>query len=235
MTAWFMRMRVCEVMSYRTGNLRMGTFHVDETCVVESFSGNHTRSTWFFMPREAHRNGQDSRVKNYSKSSKRACIVCGVNEFGDSFALLSNDGSPAKSDISLVLSDVLPKGSTFVTDGHKSYPNDMKDAFRKEIDLKDPLSGNIAMVNSLHSLHKSFLRLFRGVSVRRLQRYLDWFCYRDQYKRSYADRRGLLFHHGITGRYVYTRKLTFLEEHPYQPYCFRRFIRELTSHMSILV
>jgi transposase-like protein len=234
-TAWFMRMRVCEAMSYRVGELRVGTFHVDETYLVKSLSGNHRRSSWYSMPRKAHRNGQDGRKGNYSKTKERVCVLCGINELGDSFCELSNDGAPAKIDMFLVLEDKIPRGSRFVTDGHLSYPDDMDGIGHQSIDLKDPLSGDIAMVNALHSRLKGFLHSFHGISTRRLQRYLDWFVYRDQFRQSDVDKRKLLYSHEINGRYIKTRALTYLEARPFQPYWDRRAFLEMTRHMSILV
>jgi transposase-like protein len=234
-TAWFMRMRVCEVISYRLEPARVGTFHADETYLVKNLSGNHKRSPWFSMPRKAHRNGQEGRRKNYAKSKERVCIICGINELGDCFCELSNDGAPAKIDISLVLQDRLPKGSLYVTDGHLSYPKDLEGLVQEVIDPKNPLTGNIAMVNSLHARLKDFLMPFHGVAVRRLQRYLDWFCYREQFRKSDADKRALLYHHEIDGRYIHTRSLVYLESRPYQTYWERMVFSQDTRHMSMVV
>ena len=40
---------------------------------------------------------------------------------------------------------------------------------------------------------------FHGVATRRLQRYLDWFCYVEQFKHGDMDRRELLFEHEAEG------------------------------------
>lgn len=233
-TAWFMRMRVCELVSYRRTTLRRGNFHTDETYLVDNLSGNHKKSRYFTLPRKPHRNGRDGRKGTRSKSKGRVAIVCGINEFGDCFCDLVDKGAPTKADIRLVLERYIPAGSFLITDGHLSYPDDMWGIPRETVDPKNPLTGDINMVNALHSRLKEFLAPFHGVSSRRLQRYLDWFCYREQFKNSDADKRQLLFRHEAQGRYRYTRQLTFLELR-FPIYWQRRYSRSMTSHMSMLV
>lgn len=91
-TAWFMRMRVCEVMSYRLAPARLGTFQIDDIHFVGSLSGNHKRSIWYEMPRKPHRNGRDGRKKGGSRTKNRIDVSCGINEFGDCFCELASQG-----------------------------------------------------------------------------------------------------------------------------------------------
>lgn len=214
-TSWFMRMRVCEVMERRTSPARAGTFHVDATMIRENLSGNHSRSGFFRMPRKPHRNGRDGRRGAGGRSKKSFCVVCGINEQGDCFCRADARGAEGAGELGLLLMAEVPAGSTIVTDGHNSYPLACADVFEHvAVDPRDPSTGNIAMVNALHSRLKGFLRPMHGVSTRRLQRYLAWFCYREQFKNSDADRRSLLYDHEVSGIYVYTRELTHIEVHP---------------------
>lgn len=214
-TAWFMRMRVCEVMAHRTAPCRPGTFHVDECMVRESLSGNHRRSAWFRMPRRAHRNGQDGRRGQKGRSKRSFCVVCGVNELGDCFCDMGDRGAEGSGGLGLKLLGRVPRGSLVVTDDNPAYDGALAGWARHEaVRAGDPSTGNIGMVNSLHSRLRAFLAPMRGVSARRLQRYLDWFCYREQFKRAEGDRRELLYGHEAEGRYVMTRELTHLEAHP---------------------
>lgn len=230
-TAWFMRMRVCEVMARRLAPARKGTFYVDDTHLVASLSGNHSRAAWFEMPRKPHRNGQDGRKAAPSSRSKgRVAVCCGVNEYGDCFCELAAEGAPSAIEEKLILDDRVPKGSKVVSDGDLSCKSalagrDHEAAGRYEIN----------MVNALHSRLKGFLAPFHGVSVRRLQRYLDWFCYREQFKSGPRDRRRLLFDHELEGRYAYTRALTHLELHPFECYWDRRRYADMTRHLSMVV
>lgn len=78
-------------------------------------------------------------------------------------------------------------------------------------------------------------RRFNGVSNRRLQRYLDWFCWREQFRRSARGRRELLFAHEASGTYVCTRELTHLESHPFLSLANRVSIGERYGYMSMVV
>jgi len=197
---------------------------------VTNYSGNSQHSFLFDMPREAHRSGRDGRRAGGTKTQNRSCVVCGINEFGDSFCEIMALGTPYKPVVSLLLEDLIPEGSVVVTDGHLSYGE--LDGLREH---RIAESKEINMVNALHSRLKDFMRPFHGVATRRLQRYLDWFCYREQFKSSDADRRDLLFRHGVEGRYVYTRSLTFQECRPFLDYLGRRRYAGWTGHMSTVV
>ena len=230
-TAWFMRMRVCEVMARRLAPARKGTFHVDDTHLVASLSGNHARAAWFEMPRKPHRNGQDGRKAAPSSRSKgRVAVCCGVNEYGDCFCELAAEGAPSAIEERLILGDRVPKGGKVVSD--------------KDLSCRSALAGRdhetagrygINAVNALHSRLKGFLAPFHGVSTRRLQRYLDWFRYREQFKSGPRDKRELLFDHELEGRYACTRALAHLELHPFERYWDRRRYADLTRHLSMVV
>lgn len=230
-TAWFMRMRVCEVMSRRLAPARAGVFHVDDTHLVLSMSGNHSRSPWFEMPRKAHRNGADGRRGARSCRSKgRVAVSCGVNEYGDCFCELAAEGAPSAVEEEHVLGDRIPEGSRIVSDGDRACAAALEGRDHEAAGRR-----GIGMANALHSRLKSFLARFNGVSTRRLQRYLDWFRYVEQFKASDADRRGLLFSHEAEGLYAWTRRMTHIEARPFTPYYDRRRYAEWTRHMSMVV
>lgn len=229
-TAWFMRMRVCEVMSRRLAACREGSFHVDDTHFVVSLSGNHARAAWFDMPRKPHRNGRDGRRAGGSRTANRVAVSCGINEYGDCFCELAAQGAPSAVEEGLVLSDRIPAGSRILSDGDLSC--------KSALEGRDhAVAGRFGInrVNALHSRLKGFVAPFHGVSTRRLQRYLDWFCYLEQFKASDVDRRELLFSHEARGRYFGTRVLTHLELRPFESYWDRRRYAEWTRHMSMVV
>ena len=80
-TAWFMRMRVCEVMGRRLLPARGESFEMDGTYFPESMPGNHSRG-WFGLGRPAHRTGHDASRAGLGGS---VCVLCGVSETGDCF------------------------------------------------------------------------------------------------------------------------------------------------------
>lgn len=234
-TAWFMRMRVCEIMSYRLSDARPGSFQIDDTHFVKNLLGNHKRSQWYEMPRKPHRNGQDGRKKGGSRSKNRVGVCCGINEYGDCFCELISEGVANGGEARLVVYEKIPEGSSVTLDGERSYLSAVKHRPHTVIDPKDLSSGNINMINALHSRLKEFLAPFHGVATRRMQRYLDWFCWREQFRRSDADKRCLLFSHEAEGRYPFTRALTHIESHSFMNYTTRLRNLHMIRHLHIVV
>ena len=107
-TAWFMRMRVCEVMALRTPDCRPGTFHVDGTLVMGSLKGNLGRSGLLGLPRPRHRNGRDGRRASRGRSKEWVVVVCGVNELGDCFCDICGRGSAGAGELSVALAARIP-------------------------------------------------------------------------------------------------------------------------------
>lgn len=210
-TAWFMRMRVCEVMANRTPECRAGTFHVDGTLVMGSLKGNLSRSRFLSLPRPRHRNGRDGRRGSRGRSKEWVVVECGANELGDCFCDVCGRGSEGAGELAMELAARIPEGGEVVTDGHKSYGFAARGYRHTEVDPRDPSAGDINMVNALHSRLKAFLRRFNGVSTRRLQRYLDWFRYAESFKGGDMDRRERLYMHEAKGTYWKTRGYTHCE------------------------
>ena len=63
----------------------------------------------------------------------------------------------------------------------------------------------------------------------------NWFCWREQFRRSARGRRELLFAHEASGTYVCTRELTHLESHPFLSLANRVSIGERYGYMSMVV
>ena len=76
----------------------------------------------------------------------------------------------------------------------------------------------IGMVNALHERMASFLAPFNGVSTRRLQRYMWWFCWDEQVRRSDASRVEALRAHVANGAYRVTRAMLTDEPQPFWEY-----------------
>lgn len=221
-TAWFMRMRVCEVMGRKLLPLRGESFEVDGTYLHESLPGDHSRSRWFELGREPHRTGHEAR--------KGACVLCGASELGDCFCEVI-DGAEDAASAMVVIGARLPASCGVATDGCGSYTARTLEGRPHE----RRGSKELEMASSLHSRLKSFIGRFNGVSNRRLQRYLDWFCWREQFRSSARDRRELLYDHEAAGRYVCTRRLTHLESRPFMSCANRWTIGERYGYMSMVV
>lgn len=221
-TAWFMRMRVCEVMGRRLLPARGESFEVDGTYLHESLPGDHSRSGRFELGREPHRTGHEAR--------KGMCVLCGASELGDCFCE-AIDGAEDAASVMVVLGARPPASCAVATDGRGSYGPQTLGGRPHEVRG----SKELGMASSLHSRLKSFLGRFNGVSNRRLQRYLDWFCWREQFRTSARDRRELLYGHECSGRYVCTRRLTHLEYRPFMSCVNRWTIGERYGYMSMVV
>jgi len=200
-TAWFMRVRAQEVMASCLAPFReRSRVQVDGTYLPESFKGNHRGA--FALPRAAHRNGRDARRGGRVRLT--VCVVCGANDLGDSFARLASRGKPAAPDLYDAMSGSVGAGSEVETDGWAGYSWAAPALGASSHGAS--ASWSLGLVNSLHSRLKGFLRGFRGVSTRRLQGYLDWFCYREQHRKAEIDRRESLYLDECGGSYLHTRR-----------------------------
>ena len=101
---------------------------------------------------------------------------------------------------------------------HSSYAAPLSEAgaaSRNRYGAADAGEDELGMVNAPRERLRGFLWRFRGVSTRRLQRYLWWFCWEEQARRSDASREAMLRAHVANGSYESTRR--DLEEEP-QPF-----------------
>ena len=221
-TSWFMRMRICEVMKHNLMAFRVEVARpteIDGMYLNESLCGNWNRSNSFSMPRPSHING--CGVKARGISNEKICVVCGVNDLGDCFCELTSRGRATAADLYDVLKGKVGNASIVLTDKHRSYIKAFEKlnvAVHKAIDSKDGSGDTINMVNSLHARLREFLLPFHSVSTRRLQNYLDWFCYMEQFRKSDADKRETLFKDATNGHYQTTRRQYSLDVIPFREY-----------------
>jgi transposase-like protein len=216
-TSWFMRMRVCEVMRSRLLPARAGTFHVDELLVTENISGKHPSEGPRSMPRKAHRNGRDGRRKECGRMQK-IVVSCGVNELGDCFCRLVGRGKPGRDQVRAAIEGVPLAGASVSTDWCSAYLTPLREAgvlAHRRYLAKEAGEGELGAVNSLHSRLSTFLAPFNGVSTRRLQRYLDWFCWEEQARRSPSTRGALLAPQVAGGSYSVRRAALIDEGQPF--------------------
>lgn len=140
-----------------------------------------------------------------------ACPRCGC-------ARVVRRGRPGAEQIRAGLAPACVAGSEVSTDMHSSYAASLSEAGAASHDrygAADAGEDEIGMVNALHERLRGFLWRFRDVSTRRLQRYLWWFCWEEQVRRSDASREAMLRSHVANGSYESTRR--DLEEEP-QPF-----------------
>ena len=205
-TAWFMRHRACEVIASRLEAFRpVGEVQVDGKYFAESLTGNHSRPAGhdgagaFEMPRLRHRRGSDVHLRGISRL--QICVVTGINELGDVVAQVCCRGQASEADMLGVLRGRAGAGATVKTDGKREYaaPLAALGAAHVAVNAKDRTSDNINVVNSMHSRLGHFMDGFHGVATKHLQHYLDWFCYKEQFRKSDGDARERVFRHESEG------------------------------------
>ena len=213
-TSWFMRMRVLEAMGRRLDRFRSGPGVAVEAAgkmVHESFKGNNKRGG-FEMPRRRHKSGKSLHVRGCS--GQQVCVLCAVNDRGDVHATVMGRAHGNAGLIEASLGGVIEPGTHLITDDLKSYGRVAKSlGCTHEARPSKPEKGGkaLGMVNEAHKRLERFLDRFHGVSTRRLPRYLDWFMWLEQFRRSDADRRDLVTREAMTGDYDTTIREIFAE------------------------
>lgn len=220
-TSWFMRMRVCEVMRNALAPFRGGaglSVQMDEKYLNESFAGNRDRAR-VKMPREAHASGNSVRKRGLSKL--KVCVFTLVNDLGDCACGVVGRGRPSKDEVAAGIAGADLAGSSATTGSLSSCPSPLRDAGvaahnRYSASTRD--GDGVGMVNALHERMSAFLAPFNGVSTRRLQRYMWWFCWTEQVRRSDASRTESLRAHVANGTYRITRSVLTEQEQPFWEY-----------------
>ena len=220
-TSWFMRMRVCEVMRNVLAPFRGGvglSVQIDEKYLSESFCGNRDRAR-VKMPRQAHANGNSVHKRGLSKL--KACVVTLVNDLGDCACEVVGRGKPTRGEVKAGIEGCDLEGSTVTTDSLASYVSPLREAGVAAHSRYNASAGDgdgVGMVNALHERISSFLSRFNGVSTRRLQRYMWWFCWSEQVRRSDASSVEALRAHVANGTYRVTRRMLTDEPQPFWEY-----------------
>jgi transposase-like protein len=223
-TSFFMRMRICECMEGNLEAFRVGkgcSAEIDEYFLRESFKGNHTRSQGFKMPRKAKRRPKDGVKSGTSKGL--ICILTGINDRGASFLEVA-----ARSGLNMkvareILSDKVMEGAIISTDWAEPYKTVMVElgvAVHNRYVSTNRKQGVINAVNSLHARLTEFLVPFRGVSTRRLPRYLAWFEWIEAYRslRTRSERTKLVAKQVANGYYKTRLRDLWTTPYPFGEY-----------------
>ena len=219
-TSRFMRIRLCEAMASRPRPFRQrASRQAGGMAAGEGLSGNHSRSEGFSMPRRRRRSGSDSHKRGIP--DEKVCVMTGADGCGGEFAVLCCRGRERAEDVLAACEGRVGEGTDVATDMHRSYPRAME-ALGASSHVKagpgERSDGDINLADSMHSRPGGFLSRFHGVATRRLQNYLDWFCYAEQSGNSDADRREVLFGHAAEGSCGRSRREMLGLPHPFMEY-----------------
>lgn len=118
-------------------------------------------------------------------SSHKVCIESAIDENDTMFFEIVGTGPITSDMVKASLGNKLGDVSKLITDCKTSYESLAKE---KHLNLKQVKSGcytdnngnSLANINSIHSGLTTFLSVFRGVSTKHLQGYLDWYTF-DRY------------------------------------------------------
>lgn len=199
-TAHDARIRVFYALKQLEDQVQLqGNVALDETYLLVSYKGNHSNQDDFVMPREVHRRGGENHQKGISKN--HACVMCAVDEYGNSVAKVAGYGYPSAVKLKYVLEPHLGDQVCCLysdkSGAIKSFADSCRLAIKQEKLLrkgtrkatnvsfgKDTLKVNryIQIANSYHSRLKKFLSRFSGISTKLLSGYLCLFAWRERNK-----------------------------------------------------
>ena len=176
-----------------------GNIAIDETYVPVSFKGNHSNEDSFVMPRKPHKRGSEIHEAGIGKD--HVCIVCAIDDTGNSVCKVAGTGNPSAAKLKYVLhphmgediiclySDKSRVIKSFATKSgyeikqEKQLWKGTKIAanvtFTRETRV---INRYIQIANSYHSRLKRFLRRFSGISTKYLSGYLYLFAWKERSK-----------------------------------------------------
>ncbi len=161
-----------------------GTVECDELELAINEKGNRD------LKRKPRKRSSDFKRNQGKGVTTVVQIVTAVERGGNKYLKAVQTKRLSKKDIELVFKQKLAKGTTLITDKHRSYISYAKGEKQikhktvkanKHVDIKDP-SIHLQHVNNIHKQLRNFLIPFNGVSSKYLQNYLNWFAYQKQIK-----------------------------------------------------
>ena len=188
-TALSWRLRVFQALEILSSKVKLsGNIIADDTRLNYNLKGNH--GAHFPMPRNARARGGSYSVKSHNKN--QICILCAIDENGNSFSRVVGFGNPSAKRICAGFKDkidCLENDNCLITDGANYFRKTIetygflewkkrttiKKGKKKVPDTTTPY--HIQRINSYHSRLKRFIRNYNGISSRYLPGYLLLFDY----------------------------------------------------------
>ncbi len=176
-----------------------GNVVLDETYLPVSYKGNHSKQEDFIMPREANERGGENHERGISDNL--VCIICAVDDDGNSVAKVAGIGTTTAGKLRYVLQEHL-SGDVLCLYSDKS-PVLKSFAESCGIDIKQEkllkkgtkraegvphtketfiTNRYLQVINSYHSRLKKFLKRFSGTSTKYLSGYLYLFAWKERSK-----------------------------------------------------
>ncbi len=180
-TVHLLRLKMMDTFKNTKKEIKLsGEVEADEIYRAINLKGTKPKN----MPRfSKHRTSKGTSTRGIS--SHKVCIESAVDENDTIFFEIVGTGPITSDMVKASLGQKLGNVSKLTTDCKTSYESLAKE---KHLNLKqvksecytDDEGNSLANVNSLHSGLTTFLSVFRGVSTKHLQGYLDWYTF-DKY------------------------------------------------------
>ena len=169
-TAWFMRMRVCEIVHQNLLEPRAGRYEMGLIRLPENHKGNH------HIPPSSSDSGVPCESGSNHGERQMVDVSFGTNQYGDTlFGIDSAIVNARRTSNDLV--DELPDGSIAISSRGESQ----REAFVIHEQIMYLLEEHrFKMRETTETQVRDFLSSFNGVATRYLDRYLDWYRYRKQ-------------------------------------------------------
>ncbi len=177
-TAFYWRHKILNAFSVIHNEKLSGIVEADETFFRHSKKGCRT------LNRSARKRGEKAKKKG-SKHKKRGlsndlvCVACAIDRNKNIFNKSICFGRVQEKALRRNMSHRIKKGSVLVTDGASAYRKFSKS---NELELKQLVGKrmlnkkyHIQTINSYHSGLKNWMRIFKGVSTKHLDNYLNFF------------------------------------------------------------
>jgi transposase-like protein len=171
-TAFRWRHKILSVLEKKFMNDELsGIVEMDETFVREAQKG----CPWIIRPTRKLR----------GISHQQTGILVAIDRNNNVVSRVYGQGRITTTQVKKILHKRIDKKSLLITDGCKAYIKFAKDENLDLKQLKDSTSVvskvyHINHVNSYHSYLKDFLKGFRGISTKNLDKYLAWFKFAKQ-------------------------------------------------------
>lgn len=176
-----------------------GNVVIDETYLPVSFKGNHANQDDFVMPRAANKRGGENHKRGITDNL--ACIVCAIDDTGNSVAKVAGTGIATAAKLKFVLQGHLSDEISCLYSDKSPVIKAFAESCGYEIKQEKLLRKNarrtagvapsretfvinryLQIVNSYHSRLKRFLDRFAGISTKYLSGYLDLFAWKERSK-----------------------------------------------------
>lgn len=180
-TAFLWRHKILDTLGELTDKVCLrGIVEADETFFNVSFKGNHSKSSRFVMPREAHKRGGEVHRKGLS--SDKVCVPCAISDAGISFSRPGKLGKVSSECVERILGERIAPESILCTDHERAYRNYaeinhlhlIQTGTDRRITIQGGQVYGVQRINAYHNRLKVFLRSFHGVSTKHLGNYLVW-------------------------------------------------------------